>query len=318
LVANGGTNIAEGLRKGAKIMEDRRDRKPVASIILLSDGQDTYTVSASGNNQPKPNYQLLLPLSIHGGNNTGFQIPVHAFGFGADRDASSMQAISKTSGGTFSFIETEAVIQDAFALCTGGLLSVVVQEIQVGVECVHTKTHLVSLKAGSYPSRMMADGRTGFIDVGDLYADEERDFLVSVDVPAEPSSNETSLIKVRCVFKDPLTKEVTTVESEEVRIERPEIVGQVVVSIEVDRQRNRLQAAEAMAQARVAAAAEHGDLAGAVQFLKIAEERWQRPFRPNLMTGFALRWMLSPRKCKRGWRVGMYMRHLGEHIFFLD
>jgi hypothetical protein len=245
LVANGGTNIAEGLRKGAKIMEDRRDRKPVASIILLSDGQDTYTVSASGNNQPKPNYQLLLPLSIHGGNNTGFQIPVHAFGFGADRDTSSMQAISKTSGGTFSFIETEAVIQDAFALCIGGLLSVVVQEIQVGVECVHTKTHLVSLKAGthlvslkagSYPSRMMADGRTGFIDVGDLYADEERDFLVSVDVPAEPSSNETSLIKVRCVFKDPLTKEVTTVESEEVRIERPEIVGQVVVSIEVDRQ----------------------------------------------------------------------------------
>jgi Mg-chelatase subunit ChlD len=266
LVANGGTNIAEGLRKGAKIMEDRRDKKPVASIILLSDGQDTYTVSGSGNNQPKPNYQLLLPLSIHGGNNTGFQIPVHAFGFGADHDASSMHAISETSGGTFSFIETEAVIQDAFAQCIGGLLSVVVQELQVGVECVHPKTHLVSLKAGSYPSRMMANGRTGFIDVGDLYADEERDFLVSVDVPAEPLSSETSLIKVRCVFKDPLTKEVTTLESEEVRIERPEIVGQVVVSIEVDRQRNRLQAAEAMAQARVAA--EHGDLAGAVSILE--------------------------------------------------
>jgi hypothetical protein len=103
---------------------------------------------------------LLLPLSIHGGNNTGFQIPVHAFGFGGDRDASSMQAISETSGGIFSFIETKAVIQDAFAQCIGGLLSVVVHELQVGVECVHIKTHLVSLKAGSYPSRMMADGRT--------------------------------------------------------------------------------------------------------------------------------------------------------------
>jgi len=266
LVANGGTNIAEGLRKGAKIMEDRRDKKPVASIILLSDGQDTYTVSGSGNNQPQPNYKLLLPLSIHGGNNTGFQIPVHAFGFGADHDASSMHSISETSGGTFSFIETEAVIQDAFAQCIGGLLSVVVQELQVGVECVHTKTHLVSLKAGSYPSRMMADGRNGFIDVGDLYADEERDFLVSVNVPAESSSSETSLIKVRCIFKDPLTKEVTTMESEEVSIGRPEIAGQVVVSIEVDRQRNRLQAAEAMAQARVAA--EHRDLAGAVSILE--------------------------------------------------
>ncbi|KAK7848636.1 e3 ubiquitin-protein ligase wavh1 [Quercus suber] len=171
LVANGGTNIAEGLRKGAKIMEERKEKNPVASIILLSDGQDTYTVSGSGNNQLQPNYR-----------------------------------------------------------------------------------------------RVMADGRVGFIDVGDLYADEERDFLVSVNVPAQSSSNQTSLLKVRCVFKDPITKEMTTLESEEVRIARPEIAGQVVVSIEVDRQRNRLQAAEAMAQARVAA--EQGDLAGAVSILE--------------------------------------------------
>ncbi|KAK9284083.1 hypothetical protein L1049_012343 [Liquidambar formosana] len=265
LVANGGTNIAEGLRKGAKVMEDRKEKNPVASIILLSDGQDTYTVSGSSD-QPKSNYQLLLPLSIHGGDNAGFQIPVHAFGFGVDHDASSMHSISEISGGTFSFIETEGVIQDAFAQCIGGLLSVVVQELQVGIECVHPSLHLVSLKAGSYPSRVMVDGRTGFIDVGDLYADEERDFLVSLNVPAEFSSNETSLLKVRCVYKNPLTKEMVTLESEEVRIERPEIGGQEVVSIEVDRQRNRLQAAEAMAQAR--AAAEQGDLAGAVATLE--------------------------------------------------
>lgn len=266
LVANGGTNIAEGLRKGGKVLEDRRGKNPVASIILLSDGQDTYTVSVSGANQPQPNYQLLLPLSIHGGDNTGFQIPVHAFGFGADHDASSMHSISEISGGTFSFIETEAVIQDAFAQCIGGLLSVVVQELQVAVECVNTSLFLGSLKAGSYPSRVMADGRRGFIDVGDMYADEERDFLVSVNVPAESSSNLTSLIKVRCIYKDPLTKEMATIESGEVKIERPEVAGQALVSIEVDRQRNRLQAAEAMAQAR--AAAELGDLAGAVSTLE--------------------------------------------------
>lgn len=266
LVANGGTNIAEGLRKGAKVMEDRKERNPVSSIILLSDGQDTYTVNGSSGNQPQPNYQLLLPLSMHGSQNTGFQIPVHSFGFGTDHDASSMHTISEISGGTFSFIETESVIQDAFAQCIGGLLSVVVQELQVGVECVDPSLRLGSLKAGSYPSHMMGDARTGSIDVGDLYADEERDFLVSVKVPAELSGAKTSLIKVRCVYKDPLTKEMATLESEEVRIERPETAGQEVVSIEVDRQRNRLQAAEAMVQAR--AAAEQGDLAGAVSILE--------------------------------------------------
>ncbi|XP_022990257.1 uncharacterized protein LOC111487191 [Cucurbita maxima] len=267
LVANGGTNIAEGLRKGAKIMEDRREKNAVSSIILLSDGQDTYTVSGSGVNQPQPNYQLLLPLSMHTKDESGFQIPVHSFGFGADHDASSMHSISEISGGTFSFIETEAVIQDAFAQCIGGLLSVVVQELQVAIECVHPNIHLGSLKAGSYPSHLMAGGRTGFINVGDLYADEERDFLVSVNVPVEPSSNSTPLLKVRCVYRDPITKQTTILESDEVRIKRPEMGEQQgVVSVEVNRQCNRLQAAKAMSQARIAA--EQGDLAGAVTILE--------------------------------------------------
>lgn len=266
LVANGGTNIAEGLRKGAKIMEDRREKNPVASIILLSDGQDTYTVIGAGVNKSQPNYQLLVPLSMHGGDNTGFQIPVHTFGFGADHDASSMHSISEISGGTFSFIETETVIQDAFAQCIGGLLSVVVQELQVGMECMNPNLCLGPLKAGSYPSRVTDDGKTGFIEVGDLYADEERDFLVSVKVPAESSECETSLLKVKCVYRDPLTKEMTTLESDVVRIQRPEVVGQEVVSIEVDRQRNRFQAAEAMAAARTTA--EQGDLAGGVSILE--------------------------------------------------
>ncbi|KAG8473752.1 hypothetical protein CXB51_035913 [Gossypium anomalum] len=266
LVANGGTNIAEGLKKGAKVMEDRREKNPVASIILLSDGQDTYTVTGAGANKSQPNYQLLVPLSMHGSDNTGFQIPVHAFGFGADHDASSMHSISEISGGTFSFIETEAVLQDAFAQCIGGLLSVVVQELQVGVECMNPSLCLGPLKAGSYPSRVAADGKTGVIEVGDLYADEERDFLVSVKVPAESSECETSLLKVKCVYRDPLTKEMTTLESDDVRIRRPEVAGREVVSIEVDRQRNRFQAAEAMAEARTTA--ELGDLPGAVSILE--------------------------------------------------
>ncbi|KAI4346324.1 hypothetical protein L6164_007231 [Bauhinia variegata] len=265
LVANGGTNIAEGLRKGAKIMEERKEKNPVASIILLSDGQDNYTVSGSGTNQPQSNYQLLLPSAISGGDNSGFQIPVHAFGFGADHDASLMHSISEISGGTFSFIETEAVMQDAFAQCIGGLLSVVVQELQVRIECIHPSLSIVSLKAGSYPNHVAVDGRRGFIDVGDLYADEERDFLVSVNVPAV-SGNETSLIKVKCIYKDPLTLETAELESEEVKIERPEIAGQVVMSLEVDRQRNRFQAADAMAQARIAA--EQGHLTSAVSILE--------------------------------------------------
>ncbi|KAI5322335.1 PREDICTED: Zinc finger [Prunus dulcis] len=267
LVSNGGTNIAEALRKGTKVLVDRKWKNPVCSIILLSDGQDTYTVTSPGGVHPRTDYQLLLPVSIRRNNGAGLQIPVHAFGFGADHDAASMHSISEISGGTFSFIEAEGVIQDAFAQCIGGLLSVVVQELLVRIECVHPSLQLGSIKAGSYRTSMMADARMGSISVGDLYAEEERDFLVTINIPVVASSYEMSLVKVRCVYRDPITKEMVNVEeASEVMIQRPEVVGELIVSMEVDRQRNRLHAAEAMSEARVAA--ENGDLVGAVSVLE--------------------------------------------------
>ncbi|KAJ0258762.1 zinc finger protein [Hirschfeldia incana] len=261
LVANGGTNIAEGLRKGVKVMEERRDENPVASVILLSDGRDTYTM----NNQPDPNYKLLLPLSMHG----RFQIPVHSFGFGSDHDASLMHSVSEASGGTFSFIESEAVIQDALAQCIGGLLSVAVQELRLEIDGFSSDVRLRSIKAGSYPSLVGNDGRSGRVDIGDLYADEERDFLMSINIPPQRGGEETELLKMRCVYKDLLTKEVVTLQSHVLKIQRPDTVGQeeaVVVSIEVDRQRNRFLAAEAMAKAR--GLAEGEDLAAAVTVIQ--------------------------------------------------
>uniref|UniRef100_A0A2P2IU57 Uncharacterized protein MANES_04G018200 n=1 Tax=Rhizophora mucronata TaxID=61149 RepID=A0A2P2IU57_RHIMU len=266
LVSNGGTNIAEGLRKGAKVIVDSKRMNPVASIILLSDGQDTYTITSPNGSRAQPDFKSLIPLSIHRNGGTGLQIPVHAFGFGADHDAASMHSISEISGGTFSFIESESVIQDAFAQCIGGLLSVVVQELRVEVECVHSSLKINSIKAGSYRSNVMANPRVGFVDVGDLYAEEERDFLVTLSIPVDETSDEMSLLRVTCYYRDPITKDMVTLEgASEVRIQRPRTIGEQVESVEVDRQRNRIRAAEAMAEAR--AAAENGDLGHAVLIL---------------------------------------------------
>lgn len=267
LVSSGGTNIAEGLRKGFKVMVDRKWKNPVCSIILLSDGQDTYTISGNSMTRPQADYKSLLPTSIHQNGSVGFRIPVHAFGFGSDHDAASMHSISEISGGTFSFIEAEGVIQDAFAQCIGGLLSVVVQELQVKVESLHPRLEIGSIQAGSYKSSIMANAIMGFVDVGDLYAEEERDFLVTVNIPVDGTSDEMSLLKVSCTYRDPMTKGMMTLEeASQVKIQRPEITGTRVVSMEVDKQRNRLRAAEAMAEAR--AAAENGDLARAVSVLE--------------------------------------------------
>uniref|UniRef100_A0A804PNX6 Zinc finger (C3HC4-type RING finger) family protein n=1 Tax=Zea mays TaxID=4577 RepID=A0A804PNX6_MAIZE len=262
LTANGGTNIAEGLRKGSKVIEERQSKNPVCSIILLSDGQDTYTVSpTAGVHKGATEYCALLPSTTTNGSQ---QVPVHVFGFGADHDSVSLHSISQTSGGTFSFIETEATIQDAFAQCIGGLLSVVAQGLHVKVESLHPDVHFGSIRSGSYSSRVSDDSRNGSVDVGDLYAEEERDFLVSVNVP--PGCGETALLKVGCVYKDPLMKETVNMSGVQVKISRPAFVSAQSVSVEVDRQKNRLHAAEVMAEARLSA--ERGDLANAVSLLE--------------------------------------------------
>ncbi|XP_010458028.2 PREDICTED: uncharacterized protein LOC104739388 [Camelina sativa] len=267
LVAGGGTNIAEGLKIGARVIEDRRWKNPVSGMMLLSDGQDNFTLSHSRVHL-RADYESLLPSSC--------RIPIHTFGFGSDHDAQLMHTISAVSSGTFSFIETETVIQDAFAQCIGGLLSVVILEQVVEIECVHEQgLKISSIKAGSYRSHIASDARTATIDVGDMYAEEERDFLVILEIPCcdnngSADSESVSLLKVRCVFKDPVTKEIVSVESGELSIQRPmKLTGEEVVSIEVDRQLNRFLVSQSMSEARVLA--DEGDLTAAIGILRNRE-----------------------------------------------
>ncbi|KAK4753776.1 hypothetical protein SAY87_001880 [Trapa incisa] len=271
LISDGGTNIAEGLRKAFKIMSDRKWKNPVASVMLLSDGQDTYNISTpslgSRRSLSRVDSRSLLPDSVLQQNDPAVShIPVHTFGFGTDHDAASMHSVSEISGGTFSFIESESVIQDAFAQCIGGLLSVVIQELKVEIQ---SRLQLRQIKAGSYQSSLGDDGRTGLVMVGDLYAEEERDFLVTVNIPIDQScEGHQNLLNVTCVYKDPIGNDIIRLgEVSEVTIERPDEIEQLPVSMEVDRQRNRLYAAEAMAEARIAA--ERGDLSTAISVLGV-------------------------------------------------
>uniref|UniRef100_A0A0D9VIE6 RING-type domain-containing protein n=1 Tax=Leersia perrieri TaxID=77586 RepID=A0A0D9VIE6_9ORYZ len=261
LGAGGGTNIADALKKAAKVIEDRNYKNPVCSIILLSDGQDTYNISSNVRGT-RPDYRSLVPSSIL--SHTICTVPVHGFGFGADHDSDALHSIAQASGGTFSFIEDESVIQDAFAQCIGGLLSVVVQDMQLTVECVHPYVQLRTIKSGSYLSKVTGDGRNGSIDVGHLYADEERDFLLYLSFPQ--SREQTMLLKVTCAYRDSVTSEAIKIQADEVKILRTKSPTSEPVCMEVDRERNRVRAAEAIEAAR--AAAERGALSDAVAILE--------------------------------------------------
>ena len=137
---------------------------------------------------------------------------VHAFGFGTDHDAAAMNTIAEVTGGTFSFIENQAVLQDSFAQCLGGLLTVAVQEARIAMTCLHPGVCVREIKSGRYDNHVDAGGRAASVDVGELYADEERRFLIFLDVPAAAGDDDvTGLVKLSCNYRDAATGQAVTV-----------------------------------------------------------------------------------------------------------
>ncbi|KMZ63225.1 Inter-alpha-trypsin inhibitor heavy chain H3 [Zostera marina] len=271
LVSNGATNIGDGLQKAASIISERREKNPICSIILLSDGHDSYVVTSSDfpsksrMDRKFTECNSLMPISFVRAESCQQTASIHTFGFGADHDSILLHWISDTSGGTFSFVETIGSIQDAFAQCIGGLLSVAVRDVRVCVECVDNDVLISSIKSGNYMGKVMDHGVKGTVDLGILYAEEERNILVFVNIPTGKENNSV-LLKIGCTYSDCVTKESFSIIPVDVTIGRPEVAGTGAVSIEVDRERNRLRAAEVMGEAR--ASAERGDLSEADSILE--------------------------------------------------
>ncbi|KAM0915833.1 hypothetical protein ACQ4PT_010583 [Festuca glaucescens] len=275
LFANGGTDIGKGLRVAAKVLDHRRYKNAVTSIMLLSDGQDSNTYAGMRHGRNAANYITLVPSSLTYSGAGNRPPAVHTFGFGADHDAAAMHTIAEMTAGTFSFIENEAVLQDSFAQCLGGLLTVAVQEARIVMTCLHPGVRVREVKSGRYDNRVDAGGRAASVDVGELYADEERRFLVLLDVPAAGADDGvTGLIKLSCNYRDAATGQVVDVTGDDAVVQRPVEVTDEEPSLEVERERLRVAATEDMAAARDAADRnEHAEGAGILRRRLEAVER---------------------------------------------
>ncbi|RLN04208.1 inter-alpha-trypsin inhibitor heavy chain H1-like [Panicum miliaceum] len=266
-----GTSIVQGLRVGAQVLAGRRHRNAVASVILLSDGKDRSVrpdTKPAGVGGKSRSYADLVPPSFAARAGGGSRpAPIHTFGFGASHDAAAMHAVAEATGGTFSFVENHSAIQDSFARCVGGLLSVAVQEARIAVACLHRGVRVQRVKSGCYASHVAADGRAASIDVGELYDDEGRRFLVLVYVPRARATEEvTRLVKVSCTYRDTATGQAAHVTAPAALIQRPlELTCAPAPSMDVERERVRVAATEDIAAARVKA--DGGGHTGAAQIL---------------------------------------------------
>ncbi|KAL5190310.1 E3 ubiquitin-protein ligase WAV3 [Glycine soja] len=186
LMIGQGSSMGDALRKATRVLEDRRERNPVASVMLLSDGQEERVQNQRGNNN---NNQRKASSHVSSTRFAHIEIPVHAFGFGAK------SGYSQEPG------------EDAFAKCVGGLLSVVVQDlrIQVGFESESSVEISAIYSCSGRPTLMSS----GAVRLGDLYAEEERELLVELRIPASSGTGaHHHVMTVRCLYKDPATQEI--------------------------------------------------------------------------------------------------------------
>ena len=123
LYASGGTNIYSGLVTALNLLNrNYTSEKRVASMILLSDGEDSHSVI-----QNFQNY-------ISTGNKNDYAFTLHTFGYGDYHDAELMYKLSLIRDGGYFYISKLIAVQDAFVKIYGSLSTVCNINLQLKLE----------------------------------------------------------------------------------------------------------------------------------------------------------------------------------------
>lgn len=195
--AGQGMSVNDALKKAAKVIEDRRQRNPVATIIVLTDGQNDRPHNKHSNQMRSSPFVSTTRISP-------LEIPVHAIDLG--HAGACYQPLS----------------ENAFSQCIRGLLSVVVQDLNLKLGFVSGSAPADIASVYSLTGRPASLG-SGSIRLGDLYAEEERELLLELRVPA-PSAGSHHVLSVRFSYMDPSSQELICSKEHALVVPRPQAV----------------------------------------------------------------------------------------------
>ncbi|KAJ1255979.1 hypothetical protein BS78_K122300 [Paspalum vaginatum] len=186
LVADNNTNMRDGLETGLKVLAGRRHRSGrVASIIFMSDGQQNRGGDAGA-----------VQIDDH-------DVAVYTFGFGADQGAKVLEAIAGNShGGTYYDVKDGENLSVHFSALLAGLLSVVVQDLELTVWEQPDHSNIEKVDPGSYPTIAPDDGGRSPVTVrfGELYRGEVRKVMVDLLLPAVGRGYSATVLKAQCTY----------------------------------------------------------------------------------------------------------------------
>ncbi|OIV93013.1 hypothetical protein TanjilG_20675 [Lupinus angustifolius] len=230
----------DAVKKAAKVLEDRRDKNSVASIIVLSDIQETRATVITTSSIPKPYQVSTTRLSQ-------LEIPVHTITFPSEGECN------------------HALSNDTFTKLMTNLLSVVVQDVKIQLSVV-SRSRPIEIAAIYSLSGRPEVLDSGSIKIRHLYADEERELLLELKVPAV-SAGSHHVLTVLSSYVDPLTQEVVNPAEQAMLVPRPHTIRSS--SAKIERLRNLHVMARAIAES--SRLAEHADFSGARHLLSSAQ-----------------------------------------------
>ncbi|GMN53581.1 hypothetical protein TIFTF001_022699 [Ficus carica] len=183
LRSHGATNMAAGLKTGIQVLEDRRlYYGRVGAIMLMSDGDQSLRFGDARNVQVD-------------------NFAVHTFGLGSDARSEVLQVIAERSkGGTFSDVRNQNDLTKAFSQCLGGLLTVVVQDLNLTLTQVDDESKIKNVSAGNYPTISNTNNDSVTISFGELYNNEVRMVMVDLLLPKVDSKRSPDFLHVTYTY----------------------------------------------------------------------------------------------------------------------
>lgn len=233
------TNLSGGLLQGIDLLQQQPAPAggSTRAVLLFTDG--------IANNGITNNAGILEAAR---GAMTGNPLTLFTFGFGADHNEDMLRSLADATNGLYYFLEKAETIPEAFADCLGGLVAVVAQNATLLL--TPAPGVAISQVHASYKQTPGADG-TIELSLGDVYAEEEKDIVLQLSLPALPAPADNgapALVATLRYFSVPASR--LDAVSAALEVCRPAMTpASQPVNLKLEEQRLRVCAAEAMARA---------------------------------------------------------------------
>ena len=136
--ANGGTNIASGLKEAVNILKKEKNETKTearsSSVLLLSDGCDNYL----------DDIQLGEKLKSFT-KGEGLTFTLNTFGYGYDHDPKIMNRLANLRDGSFFLVEDYNKVGEYFVAVLGGCISVISKKSELNIKVLNNDCKIVKL-----------------------------------------------------------------------------------------------------------------------------------------------------------------------------